>query len=152
LNHPFRTLFNSLKFKRCSDFRVSLLSWHFFCGYRNGLPEKNLKPGDSGLSGAEISKEDGFAMRKAIVMDTKDNVATLLTDVGEGDVIQDIPGKAGGVQIQQKIPFGHKIAIRKIGRGEAVVKYGEVIGKASEEIIEGQHVHVHNVESVRGRG
>jgi altronate dehydratase small subunit len=91
-------------------------------------------------------------MRKAIVMDSQDNVATLLTDAEEGDVIHDIPGKAEGVRVRQKIPFGHKIAIRKIGRGEEVVKYGEVIGRASEEVAEGHHVHVHNVASVRGRG
>lgn len=33
-----------------------------------------------------------------------------------------------------------------------VIKYGEIIGKASVEIRKGQHVHVHNLESLRGRG
>jgi altronate dehydratase small subunit len=33
-----------------------------------------------------------------------------------------------------------------------VIKYAEVIGVASRPISVGEHVHVHNVESVRARG
>jgi len=36
--------------------------------------------------------------------------------------------------------------------GEPVIKYGSPIGLATVEIAEGQHVHVHNVASTRGRG
>ncbi len=36
--------------------------------------------------------------------------------------------------------------------GEEVRKYGEVIGLANAPISPGDHVHVHNVESQRGRG
>lgn len=50
------------------------------------------------------------------------------------------------------IPQGHKIALRPISVGERVVKYGQSIGKASIPIQTGEHVHVHNVESIRGRG
>jgi altronate dehydratase small subunit len=39
-----------------------------------------------------------------------------------------------------------------IEKGEAIVKYGEVIGRATQQIILGKHVHIHNVESLRGRG
>jgi altronate hydrolase len=44
------------------------------------------------------------------------------------------------------IPAGHKVACRDIGRGEAVRKYGQIIGFASRDIRPGQHVHTHNVE------
>ena len=33
----------------------------------------------------------------------------------------------------------------EIAEGENIVKYGEVIGKASANIGKGNHVHVHNV-------
>jgi altronate dehydratase small subunit len=33
-----------------------------------------------------------------------------------------------------------------------VRKYAEVIGLATEKIARGQHVHVHNVEGLKGRG
>jgi altronate dehydratase small subunit len=52
----------------------------------------------------------------------------------------------------EKIRFGHKFAIRAIGRGEAIIKYGEPIGLATQDIAAGRHVHVHNLESTRGRG
>ena len=40
---------------------------------------------------------------------------------------------------------GHKIALRGIRRGEAVLRYGEVIGRAREDIAAGRHVHTHNL-------
>jgi altronate dehydratase small subunit len=56
------------------------------------------------------------------------------------------------VHVAADIPLGHKIALRPIGVGELVLKYGQSIGKASIAIRTGEHVHVHNVESIRGRG
>jgi altronate dehydratase small subunit len=92
-------------------------------------------------------------MKKAIVMDPKDNVATLLADVDKSDVVHVSTGeKLTEVRIQEKIQFGHKFATKRISKGENVVKYGEVIGQATQDIDEGHHVHVHNVESLRGRG
>jgi altronate dehydratase small subunit len=52
----------------------------------------------------------------------------------------------------QPIPFGHKIALVDIEADQPVIKYGEVIGLATEKIARGQHVHVHNVEGLKGRG
>ena len=43
------------------------------------------------------------------------------------------------------IPAGHKIALRAIGAGEPVHKYGQVIGFATEPIAAGEHVHTHNL-------
>lgn len=54
--------------------------------------------------------------------------------------------------MRQPIPFGHKLALGKIEKRKAVIKYGEEIGRAIEDIDAGQHVHIHNVESLRGRG
>jgi altronate dehydratase small subunit len=52
----------------------------------------------------------------------------------------------------QDVPFGHKVCIRETPAGADVLKYGQVIGKTSKAIRVGEHVHVHNVESARGRG
>ena len=46
----------------------------------------------------------------------------------------------------QRIPAGHKAAIRPIAKGEAIRRYGQIIGFASEDIASGRHVHVHNCE------
>ena len=56
------------------------------------------------------------------------------------------------ISVRQPIPFGHKVALAPIAEGQAVRKYGEVMGLATTDIAVGDHVHVHNVESQRGRG
>ncbi len=92
-------------------------------------------------------------IQKAIIMNEKDNVATLLTDVDKNDVVQvRVREKLTEVRMQGKIQFGHKFAMKKISKGENVIKYGEAIGQATQDIEEGQHVHVHNIESLRARG
>ncbi len=50
------------------------------------------------------------------------------------------------------IPSGHKIALRAVAAGAPIRKYGQAIGRASAPIAPGEHVHVHNVEGIRGRG
>ena len=90
---------------------------------------------------------------KAIVMKPHDSVATVVEAVpAESDVFVDIDGVRRTVRVTEMIPFGHKFALKDIAKGEKVVKYGESIGIATQEIYAGQHVHVHNVESGRGRG
>ena len=89
----------------------------------------------------------------SIVMSEIDNVATLLQETESGKVAQFIlNGKKEEITLNQAIPFGHKIAIKSISKGENVVKYGQVIGAASVDITPGEHVHVHNIEGIRGRG
>ena len=51
----------------------------------------------------------------------------------------------GPITVLEPIPAGHKIAIRPIARGEAVLKYGQRIGLAGTDIAPGKHVHVHNL-------
>ena len=46
-----------------------------------------------------------------------------------------------------KIPAGHKYALKDIAVGEFVIKYGEIIGRATENIAAGEWVHTHNVKS-----
>jgi altronate dehydratase small subunit len=56
------------------------------------------------------------------------------------------------VTMGQTVNYGHKFAVRDIAQGEDVLKYGEVIGRATAAIPTGTHAHVHNIESLRGRG
>lgn len=44
-----------------------------------------------------------------------------------------------------KIPRGHKIARIAIAQGQAVIKYGQTIGFATQDIAPGAHVHLHNL-------
>jgi len=52
---------------------------------------------------------------------------------------------AEGVTTKENIPSGHKIATEAVARGEAVRKYGQVIGVATADIAPGAHVHVQNL-------
>ncbi|MBV8096072.1 MAG: altronate dehydratase [Acetobacteraceae bacterium] len=58
-----------------------------------------------------------------------------------------LPGTpvAEGVTATDRIPPGHKVAVRPHAQGEAVHKYGQIIGFATQPIAPGQHVHVHNM-------
>ena len=92
-------------------------------------------------------------MEKAVVMKSADNVATCLTNLPAGSTEKvTIDEAQTTIQIRNDIPFGHKIALVDIGAGDPVIKYAEVIGVASRSIAQGEHVHVHNVESIRARG
>lgn len=91
---------------------------------------------------------------KAIKNHESDNVATLFGQAEAGAVVLvlDKKGNATEVKVVDSIPYGHKVALAPIAKGEQVTKYGEEIGVASKTIAVGEHVHVHNVESIRGRG
>ncbi len=58
-----------------------------------------------------------------------------------------LPGApvAEGITAVQRIPAGHKVAVRPHAAGEAVRRYGQVIGFATQPIAPGEHVHVQNV-------
>ena len=66
--------------------------------------------------------------RDSIRIDEKDNVAVTLTGT-------------------DTIPAGHKFALTPIRKGEFVIKYGQIIGRATEDIPKGAWVHTHNMRS-----
>ena len=91
-------------------------------------------------------------MNQAVVIHETDNVATSVTALVKDSLVT-LNGDAGiSVKVIQDIPFGHKFALQNITLGDHIIKYGEVIGSATQNIEKGEHVHVHNVESLRGRG
>ena len=91
--------------------------------------------------------------QKAVLIDKKDNVATALRELEEGKTIEvGIEDHTANIVLSQNIPFGHKFSLKDIKQGDAVIKYGETIGLATKQIRQGEHVHVHNVESQKGRG
>lgn len=83
-----------------------------------------------------------------------DNTATVISrEMTEGRMISvEVDGDVKNIGILKDIPYGHKIAVRPIKKGDPILKYGLSIGSALEDIEVGDHVHVHNIESNRGRG
>ena len=91
----------------------------------------------------------------ALKVDDLDNVATIFANgVRNGDEVEirDKKGTSEMVRVIGDIPYGHKIAVCPIQLGEQITKYGEEIGVATRDIRKGEYVHVHNLDSMRGRG
>lgn len=65
---------------------------------------------------------------KTVIINKKDNVGVCL----DGN---------------EQIPAGHKYALCDIQQDEYVIKYGEIIGRATQDIVKGEWVHTHNVKS-----
>ena len=63
-----------------------------------------------------------------VIINEKDNVGVCLDGNGQ-------------------IPAGHKYALRNIAKDAYVIKYGEIIGRATQDIQAGEWVHTHNVKS-----
>jgi hypothetical protein len=76
-----------------------------------------------------------------------DNVVTLLENTAPGPI--EIIGERAGttVEVGEPVTAGHKVALRALEAGTAVVKYGVTIGLATEPIAAGAWVHTHNCKS-----
>lgn len=84
-----------------------------------------------------------------------DNVAVVFSEKVKNGTYLDIKDHKGNVQVLHllaDVPYGHKVAIKDISVGSPILKYGEEIGVATSDIKEGDYVHVHNLDSQRGRG
>ena len=90
-------------------------------------------------------------MANVLRIDPQDNVVVALSDLPGGTrlALADSAPDLDVVSVDA-VPFGHKIAIVAIQQGGSVIKYGASIGLASQDVSPGQHVHVHNLSSVRG--
>jgi altronate hydrolase len=80
----------------------------------------------------------------AVHLRPEDNVAVAAATIPEGTEIEFLGER---FKIDKRIGLGHKVAVRPIKKGAAVVKYGQVIGFAGDDIAPGTHMHVHNIRA-----
>tara|TARA_Y100000589_G_scaffold323656_1_gene358527 strand:+ start:31 stop:1542 length:1512 start_codon:yes stop_codon:yes gene_type:complete len=78
-------------------------------------------------------------MKNFIRLNKIDNVVTVTKNIKEGFQIENFITK-------DEIPISHKVSSSRIKKGEAIKKYSQIIGYASRNIEEGEHIHTHNVE------
>lgn len=87
----------------------------------------------------------------SIVINPDDNVAIALTDIRpKTKVAIEVGKKKYIIEVKERISFGHKFAIKDIKNGEAILKYGQEIGKATSDVKKGEYLHIHNIEGKWG--
>jgi len=89
-----------------------------------------------------------FLLKKVIIINSKDNVAIAIRKLKKK---QKYDLKGNIIIIKDDIEPGFKLAIKNIKKGDMVIKYGETIGRAIQDIEIGEFVHTHNLEGIRGR-
>jgi (2R)-sulfolactate sulfo-lyase subunit alpha len=83
--------------------------------------------------------------------DDGDHVAVAVRDVDPGRVtIGYLDGTDSfDLDVTERVPLGHKVALADVAQGADVIEYGLRIGTASQAIAKGGYVHTHNVRSAR---
>ena len=78
--------------------------------------------------------------KQTLIINESDNVAVALADIKAGEVHEN-------VTLAEDIAKGHKFAITFIEEGEQIIKYGNPIARATQNISAGEHVHTHNART-----
>lgn len=73
-------------------------------------------------------------------INSNDNVAVALEPIKKGAVID-------GIEIKDDIPFGHKVLLTDLKKGDKIVKYGNPIGSLTCDVTVGSHIHEHNLKT-----
>lgn len=81
---------------------------------------------------------------RVLVLAPGDNVAIAKLDIAAGTTLQ-VMGVT--VTVKAAMEVGHKFAFRKIAKGERITKYGAPIGVATQDIVPGDSMHLHNITS-----
>jgi altronate dehydratase small subunit len=90
--------------------------------------------------------------KAALMLDQKDNVATVLADCQAEDVciVMEDGGRRYELTVIDDIPFGHKVALDNLEPEQSVYKYGEEIGRMKQAVKRGGWIHSHNMYCDRG--
>jgi (2R)-sulfolactate sulfo-lyase subunit alpha len=87
-----------------------------------------------------------------LLHDPNDDVGVAVTDLADGEEIGSatLEGESTGpIHLVQNVPLGHKVALKDIPQHSQIREYGRTIGCASQPIKKGEHVHVHNIRTLR---
>ena len=80
-------------------------------------------------------------MNNLIVLNGNDNVGVSQFIIPEKTKIE-----GHNISTLDPIPFGHKVCLKEIKKGDPIIKYDQIIGFALNDIKPGEHVHSHNLE------
>ena len=75
---------------------------------------------------------------RAIKINERDNVAVTIAEAKKGDVLEGF-----SITLRSDVPQGHKVALKPIGKGEACIRYGVVLGYLTEDVVPGDWINEH---------
>lgn len=85
----------------------------------------------------------------AIILKPKDNVGTSIKPLKRNtEIILKLEKQLINFVIKENIKLCHKFSLSKIRKGDKIIKYGEIIGVAIDDIQSGNLVHTHNIQSL----
>ncbi len=88
-------------------------------------------------------------MINSFLLHPGDDVAVVTRPILKGEDVRYLfNGKEAAVRAKDDIPVYHKIAVKDVQKGDSVLKYGEAIGRATENIRAGDHVHLQNLSDL----
>ena len=91
-------------------------------------------------------------MIQFLVHEKADNVGVATVDIKVGEKAKGLyMDSQAPIEIKalKDVPLGHKIALKDMKIGDAVIKYGHDIGKVVADIEIGDHVHIDNLKTKR---
>lgn len=92
-------------------------------------------------------------MAHAILMhESDDDVGVAVRDLKKGESVGalTLDGKfVTDIRLVDNVPLGHKVAMRDLPKNKEVIEYGRTIGLATQRTRCGEHVHTHNLKSLR---
>ncbi|HQZ33132.1 MAG TPA: UxaA family hydrolase [Ilumatobacteraceae bacterium] len=100
-------------------------------------------------SSAEVAVATGADV-PGLLLHPNDEVVVLLTAASVGDAI--VVGECERLTSLSSIPAGHKVARTALAGGALIHKYGQPIGRLTSSVERGEHVHCHNLVSLRAVG
>lgn len=91
---------------------------------------------------------------QVFIHEKNDDVGVAVTDLEEGDqvkakVIKSSQNIEKEIDVKEDVPLTHKVALVDMDKGHKVVEYDEVIGETSQDVETGEHVHTHNIKSIK---
>ncbi len=92
-------------------------------------------------------------MKKGILVhESSDDVGVAVMDLTRGDEIDVVTLEGQAVKkvvMITDVPLGHKVAMNDLNTDQHVIEYGRAIAYAVAPIKVGEHVHIHNIKSLR---
>ena len=80
------------------------------------------------------------AVDQTIRLHPQDDVVIARLEIAAGTLLT-----KENVRAADRIPAGHKVAVKPIAKGTPAHRYNQIIGFATRDIKAGEHVHVHNL-------